>query len=221
MYENEMKTIYNKLKAGLPDVWNGYDCIKFMKDNKCRNWRQMEWPGFYFEFMCDRILSQGGYMQVPGPKYGNVEFDGFKIIPWDFKAHSIDPNKSDDGKVPTNGYNECNQALDDYGNIIFIVMNGECEYDDDQQTFKKWHDKLKGGRSTYEAERIQRGAPSRRRKVIFNPVKLTFATLNKDNIGSCGKFQSGFRNSDGTPRNAKVLLDLKRNDKLIINEFDF
>jgi len=43
-------------------------------------------------------------MDIPGPRYGNVEFDGFRFIPWDFKAHSIDPARGDVGKIPTNGY---------------------------------------------------------------------------------------------------------------------
>ena len=42
--------------------------------------------------MCETILSEDEFMDIPGPKYGKVEFDGFKSIPWDFKAHSIPPS---------------------------------------------------------------------------------------------------------------------------------
>ena len=90
---NEMNLIYEKLKNGLPDFWDGKESILYMKNTGCNQWRQMEWPGFYFQYMCEQILSTRGFMEIPGPKYGNVEFDGFKTIPWDFKAHSIDKNK--------------------------------------------------------------------------------------------------------------------------------
>ena len=93
MFTNEMNQIFQKLKTGLPAIWDGKESIQYMKDNDSTQWRQMEWPGFYFQFMCERILGKNNFMKVPGPKYGNVEFDGFKTIPWDFKAHSIDKIK--------------------------------------------------------------------------------------------------------------------------------
>ncbi len=92
MYKEERDAIFRKLKEGLPEFWDGKESIRFMKDEGCRQWRQMEWPGFYFQFMCETILSEDGFMDIPGPKYGKVEFDGFKSIPWDFKAHSIPPS---------------------------------------------------------------------------------------------------------------------------------
>ena len=221
MYKHEMDTIYKKLKAGLPDVWDGRESILFMKNNNCTQWRQMEWPGFYFQFMCETILGKDGYMDIPGPKYGNVEFDGFRSIPWDFKAHSIDVSKGDDGKVPTNGYNESLCAINDYGTIGFIIITGECDYDDEEQSFKKWHDRLKGGISKYEQERIRRSARSRRRKVNFVPKELIFVFVDEENITSCGKFQANFRNSNGNARNAKILLELKKNNRLKIFRYNF
>ena len=220
MFEREMDTIYRKLKQGLPSVWDGKDSILYMKNNGCNHWRQMEWPGFYFQFMCETILGGDGYFDIPGPKYGNVEFDGFRVIPWDFKAHSIDPAKGDDGKIPTNGYNESLCAIDEYGCVGFIIITGECDYDTDQ-SFKLWHDELKGGISNYERERIQRAAPSRRRKVNFTPQELIFVFVDNDNISSCGKFQANFRNSNGVARNAKILLDLKKNKQLKVYRYNF
>ena len=43
----------------------------------------MEWIGFYFQFLCERYLSS--ILEISGPKYGKVEFDAFKNIPWDFR----------------------------------------------------------------------------------------------------------------------------------------
>lgn len=221
MYQQERDQIFHILKNGLPPIWDGKESILFMKDHGCTQWRQMEWPGFYFQFMCETLLSKNGFMKIPGPKYGNVEFDGFRVIPWDFKAHSIDPNKRDNGKIPTNGYDEATQAIHDYGTVGFIIITGESDYDDANQSFKKWHDELKGGTSKYELERINRAAPSRRRKVNFMPKELIFVFVNKENIDSCGKFQSNFRNSNGVARNAKVMLDLNTNEQLITFRYLF
>ena len=221
MYEEERETIFRLLKEGLPEIWDGKESIKFMKDEGCTQWRQMEWPGFYFQFMCETILSKYGFMDIPGPKYGKVEFDGFKTIPWDFKAHSIPRGVEDKEQIPTNGFDESVQAIDEYGAVGFIIISGISEYDDDNQSFKIWHDELKGGVSDYEKERIRRKAPSRRRKVNFSPKELIFVFVDDDNINSCGKFQTNFRNSNGTARRAKILLDLKRNDALKVYRYDF
>lgn len=93
--------------------------------------------------MCEQILGFENFMSIPGPKYGNVIFDGFKDIPWDFKAHSVDKNKIDNEKIPTNGYTETSNAINDYGCVGFIIASGESDYDDGLQSFKKWHDILK------------------------------------------------------------------------------
>lgn len=88
---------------------------------------------------------------------------------------------------------------------------------DEEGSFKAWHDKLKGGVSRYERERVERRAPSRARKKSFAVENyLTFA-LNSDDISrgiSEGwlkdSFQKGMRNADGSPRRVKysVRLDL-------------
>lgn len=198
--------IFNNLISSLPPVWNGKESILFMKENGCKNWRQMEWPGWYFQFMCERILKKGHFFNIPGPRYGNVEFDGKYIIPWDFKAHTV--NTSSGNKVPTNGYAEVQQALMEYKAIGFIIASGEAHFDDEKESFKKWHAALKGKMSTYEIERIRRGATSRRRKVSFELKEIRFIFVDKTTIQHCSSFQQGMRNSDGTPRNPKIMLDL-------------
>ena len=212
-----MQTIFEKLQKGLPSAWDGKASIEYMKEKGDRNWRQMEWPGFYFQFMCEKILGENDFMECPGKKYGKVEFDGFKYINWDFKAHSIDPAKKDGGKIPTNGYDETMQAINEYGQVCFIVASGESSYDT-TGAFKTWHDELKGGISKYEEDRIERNAKSRRRKISFSFDELVFVWVNAENIQHCGKFQSDFRNSNGKARKAKVMININ-NPNLEIYKF--
>jgi len=204
--EKIVQQIFEKLKSGLPKVWNGKDIIQFMKDNGSRNWKQMEWVGFYFQFMCERILGKDNFFEIPGKRYGKVVFDGFKEINYDFKAHS----STKTAKVPTNNRNETTQAIVQFGEVGFIIISGEAEYDNDG-SFKVWHDGLKGKVSKYELARVERNAKSRQRKTKFTPTELIFVFLDKDTVNNCGDFQTGFRNSTGNARNPKIEIDL--NDK--------
>ncbi len=89
--ENAEK-IAEVFKTQMTKFWDGQDCILEMKESGGRHWRQMEWMGFYFEFCCQKMLQ--GVMEMPGPKYGKVEFDGFLDIPWDFKTHAMKHKQS-------------------------------------------------------------------------------------------------------------------------------
>ena len=202
----ECEMIFNRLMTEVPTYWDGKDCVLYMRDNGCRNWRQMEWPGWYFQFMCEETLKKEKFFAIPGPAYGNVEFDGKRIIPWDFKAHTMNGSSGD--SVPTNGYDAIAEAIEEYGCVGFIIAAGDAIFDDNEQSFKKWHDELKGKVSNYEKERITRGAPSRMRKAAFKLDTVRFVFVDKESLKYCGRFQQGMRNADGTPRNAKVMLDI-------------
>jgi len=203
MLSIKTKEIFDKLMKKIPKVWDGKDSIIYMKNNGCRNWKQMEWPGFYFEFLCGEILAEDNYFEIPGKKYGKVKFDGYDEFNYDFKAHS-----SLDDNVPTNGLKEIKEALNEYKKVGFIVAIGEPVFDDTNESFKTWHDQLKGKRSKYEIDRIIRGAPSRRRKVSFKLNSITFFFVDEHTIQSTKTFQTGMRNANGVPRNPKVLINL-------------
>jgi hypothetical protein len=92
---------------------------------------------------------------------------------------------------------------------------------DEQRTFQKWHEALKGGKSKYELERIKRGAWSRLRKTEFNLEQISFIKIDDNVLIKCGSFQRDFRNSNGRPRREKVLLDLEKLDEEIVYFLDF
>jgi len=201
--EENLKKIIKILKT-FPKKWDGKKVILEMRDNGGKHWRQTEWPGWYFEFLCEKYLKE--VMEFNKIKYGKVFFDGFLEVPFDFKAHTINKKTS---KVPTNGTREVAKAIEEYGCVIDIIALGEGTYDDINQTFKKWHDKLKGEISPYEKKRILRKVPSRRRKINFNIKEIIFIKVDKGFFDKCGIFQKGFRNADGSKRNPKVMIDMK------------
>lgn len=200
-----------EILKNIPRDWDGRKSILEMKNYNYPHWRQMEWIGFYFQFLCERYLS--GVMKIPGLKYGRVEFDAFKDIPWDFKSHAIN---SGSHKIIVNDSEATANGIEDYGAVGLILALGKVLYNDENRIFQKWHEELKGGKSQYVKDRIERGAWSRLRKVSFNLQQISFIKITDNTLIKCGSFQKGFRNAGGQPRRSKVLLDLKKiNEELI------
>jgi len=159
-----------------------------------------------------------GIVEIPGPKYGNVRFDGFLKIPWDFKAHAINTSSH---QIILNDSEATAKGIEKLGSVGLILAMGKVEYNDEKRTFQKWHEALKGGKSKYELERIKRGAWSRLRKTEFNLEQISFIKIDDNVLVKCGSFQRDFRNSNGRPRREKVLLDLEKLNEEIIYFLDF
>lgn len=219
MKKEDFFNLAKEISLGLKEIpvhWDGRKSILEMKESGFNQWKQMEWIGFYFQFLCEKFLNN--IMEIPGPRYGNVRFDGFKKIPWDFKAHAINTSSH---QIIVNDSEATANAISDYGSVGLILAMGEVKYNDDKRTFQKWHEALKGGKSKYELERIKRGAWSRLRKVEFNLKQISFIKIDDMVLVKCGSFQRDFRNANGRPRREKVLLDLEKLDEEIIYFLDF
>lgn len=209
--------MYDEIKERLkkiPIVWDGKSAIQEMQVNNYPHWRQMEWIGFYFQYLCEFHLKDIFRFQFP--RYGKIAFDGFYHYPFDFKAHAINTSSH---KVIVNDAAAVKAAIEEYGRVVLILALGEVEYNDRNRTFQKWHEDLKGGHSAYTQKRIARGAWSRLRKVRFTLEQIAFFEIDIDNLALCGSFQTNFRNSNGRPRRRKVLIDLEKIDP--IESLDF
>ncbi|PIU68116.1 MAG: hypothetical protein COS84_01760, partial [Armatimonadetes bacterium CG07_land_8_20_14_0_80_40_9] len=112
-------------------------------------------------------------------------------------------------------------GIKDYGKVGLILALGKVLYNDEDMTFQKWHEALKGGKSKYEIERIKRGAWSRIRKVSFDLQQISFIRITDDTLVKCGSFQRDFRNAGGQPRREKVLLDLEKIDEELVYFIEF
>jgi hypothetical protein len=197
-----------KLLSQMPAEWDARTAILEMRAAGYPHWKQMEWIGFYFQFLCDTKLPP--LMKIPGPRYARVEFDGFAEIPWDFKAHPLKNSKGQHSKsVIVNDSIAILEAIKQYGGAGLILASGDAEYNDRDRSFQLWHQDLKGGLSRYEEERILREAPSRLRKTSFFLREISLYVLDLETVEKLGSFQEGFRNSDGSPRKPKVLLDFE------------
>jgi len=202
--------IQNKLK-NVPVNWDGKTAILEMKNEGNRQWRQMEWIGFYFQFLCEKYF--GNLFKFQFPRYGNASFDGFYKLPFDFKSHAINTSSH---KIPVNDREAIECGIRDYGSVGLIVAVGDVIYNDEDRSFQKWHEELKGKPSNYVLENRRRGAWSRLRKFNFTLKEISIIEITDKTLENCGSFQTGFRNSDGSPRREKVLINLEKlNNELI------
>ncbi len=215
-FDETVKQIAEILKTGISKEWDGRKCITEMRDKGGRHWKQMEWMGFYFQFLCETILTD--VMEIPGPKYGHVEFDGFCEIPWDFKAHAMNTSSH---KIVVNDSEAVARAIGEYGAVGLILAMGKVAYNDEDRTFQVWHEEFKGGESKFTRDRIKRGSWSRLRKVSFDLRQISFIRLTDETLIKCGSFQEGFRNSDGNPRRPKVLVNLEKLDEETVHFVEF
>jgi len=193
-----------------PRAWNGRDAILQMRAEGSRNWKQTEWIGWYFEHLCSTLLD--GLVETPGPKYGKCRFDGFATIPWDFKAHV---EKSGRNAVPVNDAEAIMRAVEEHDEVGIIIARGRAEMDDDGE-FRAWHQAISGGESAYSQAARARDARVRRRKVRYVVSSFDVIRIDTHAIRRLDGFQSGFRNSDGSPRRKKFQISLRDHHDLIV-----
>ena len=190
----------------IPKIWNGRKSILEMKDADFKHWQQIEWLNSYFKFLCQKYFD--GIIDMPGQKCGNTRFDGFREISWDFKTHAANTTNHN---IITNDAEAIVNTISDYGYYGMILAIGEVEYNDAENTFKKWQNQLTLKQCRYEMSRINRGAMSRNRKIQFVLSEVHFICLNGGTLNQCsGLFQTGFRNSDGTSKGPKIVVNIRK-----------
>ena len=209
MLEKKIIDTVKKLRLAsqnMPKVWDGRKSILEMKDANFEHWRQREWLEFYFKFLCQKHFDS--VIDMPGKKYSNTEFNAFREISWDFKVQAA--NTTTYGIIANRAEAIAN-TINDYGYYGIIPAIGEVEYDDKERTFKKWQNRLILRKSRYELNRINRGAMSKYRKTGFVLSEIHFICLNSETLNQCsGSFQEGFRNTDSSPRQLKVMINVRK-----------
>lgn len=215
LFRRDAKDLSKSLRS-LKRDWDGKSAILELREADFQ-WRQMEWIGFYFEFLALPSARKVGF-SVPGPKYGSTVFDASKRINWDFKAHAI---KSHTHVVIANDVDATNASIKANGVHGLAVALLDVKYNDENRNFQRWHTELKGGKSKYEIEREARTVVSRYRKREARLEEIVFIELSAPDA-QCSVHRQG-RNSNGMPRPPKYQLDLESitTDAAVILRFDF
>jgi hypothetical protein len=179
--EEEARALLMVLESGLNRRWDGRLTVQLMRDNESRNWRQTEWPGFYFEERVATLLN-GAYPTPPlgGPRrtYGATPFDyASSTRVWDAKAHTVQKVMVPSGKcfdsasraAILNDSAAINACLAEQG-LGFLVLDGVARFDE-TGAFDEWHRTFtrEGSKSVGSGSNSGR---HRRRKSAFDPLTL-------------------------------------------------
>jgi hypothetical protein len=211
------QTIRQLLLSNIPEHWDGKQSILEMKKLGSRNWKQTEWPGWYFEFMATRCLINSFGSTDPFKMDGkrNVDYSHMDEN-WDFKHHSISNKKR--CWIPSNDVELIHHCIRERGHWGLIVGMGECTLGPRSRDceFRLWHTALCGGPSAYSKRIEKEGAIPRARKItgsLEEIIIIQFSSLRqledatREGWANDG-FQKNMRNSNNKPRNAKYKFKL-------------
>lgn len=203
-----------KIITAFPTYWEAKACILEMKQVD-RNWRQMEWCGFYFEHLFRE--SGQNHFSMPGDRIDRVSFDMKAAINWDLKMKAV--NSGSEAAI-LNDSTAIDKAIASDGYYGAMMALCDVEYNDVDRSFQLWHENLKGGPSAYTQETRQRTTVSRLRKTKAKLEAIVFITIDKAELGALKQMNQG-RNSNGRPRPPKYMLSLKEHSHLIRERVDF
>lgn len=203
----EARLLVAALSSACSVKWDGRGCVSEMREAGHNQWKQIEWVGWYFEFigLPTLINAYGG-----GPeKIGSTTFDYVRNYVWDLKTHAEEGARApgDFKKLaPLNDKSAMDECLSERGSLGFIVLSGSASFGGHVE-FDGWHRALRGkGPSTSDNPR--------KLKVAFEPVCLeAYAFEGEDALqeacksGELRTFNQGHQAS-GAPRKPKYQLNL-------------
>ncbi|PKQ14570.1 MAG: hypothetical protein CVT68_11210, partial [Actinobacteria bacterium HGW-Actinobacteria-8] len=229
----EAKMLLNILRSEFSDgPWDGRAAVEEMRDDGCSQWRQMEWPGFYYEYRGLRALYNGMERRTwshPAQKYGVTVFDYAHHYVWDMKAHTESVRAEVSGETvrgrstaPLNDHHSTDLCAADTG-VGLLVLNGEALVDE-TKAFDLWHRAVtKDGRARVD-QRIAAATFSRARKKAFTPLTISAYRWNDMNdvlaarsAGALAFMYQG-RQASGAARPAKYALKPNRADDWLVAE---
>lgn len=199
----EAEALTSALSDLLVEHWDGRACVDEMRQAEYSQWRQMEWPGFYFEYrgLPALIDAYGG-----GPrKIGAVRFDYGLGTTWDLKCHSTEAR----GAAPLNDRESMVAALGS-GTLGLLVLTGSRQIDPSGE-FDRWHREVT---STSRVARPANTGRRRARKSSFTPTELCAIVIDDvahhDELLAAGVLTvlAQGRQAGGAPRPPKYAIRL-------------
>lgn len=195
--------------------WDGLNCYAAMIKANYRNKYQPEWPGFYLEYEFENFLERHRYTDIiryaQDKTSGGVDLDLFFPtigMYGDLKAHT---NTS--RGIQGNDWNTVFDIISDRQkdrHIYYIVCEHETQKDSecDYVVTHYWNSMQKKTNLMSYHKRMK------------NNVDLTRALIldiNDKNKGYLSKFRQGI-NSNGKPREPKIMIDYDKMDQFILLE---
>jgi hypothetical protein len=232
--EEEGAALVAALVEAMPQHWDGRRCVQEMRDAGYSQWRQMEWPGFYNEFIGIPALNDTFPMpETGGPQrgFGATRFDYALGRVWDLKAHTERQRFIPSGRVNhgddtiiLNDEVAARACIEQQG-LGFLIVGGDSHYDD-AGDFDSWH-RVTTGEGRTQRTRSNSGT-SRRRKMAFAPKRCeAFWVPDLDALNAAlaagqlvirsqGRQQATGNHEEGAARGDKVHMNMGKARGLLV-----
>lgn len=210
----EIFDTFDDFFINLSKEWFGLQVYSDMIENNYRNKYQPEWPGFYLEYKLEEYLRNNNKENIitfyQNKKKNQIDLDlKFPKLGFygDLKAHSIDSSG-----IQGNDYNTIMKLLENQS-IYYIVANHETEKDSNHnyEVTKFWNKKQN------KKDLMSYGRKMKNSVKIKSYYILEFNKFNKKYIDI---FYQG-KNSDGSPRNPKICISMKKIDNFLVHIVEF
>lgn len=177
----EGAALVKALRAEIPEYWDGRETVEDMCEDESRHWRQMEWPGFYFEEQVGSILNRAyPAPSVGGPRrtYGATSFDyASSTRVWDAKVHTVRQLFEPSGRrrnmtssaAILNDSEAIRACVEEQG-LGFLILDGMA-YIDETGEFDAWH-RTFALRGRDKVQYVSNSGRRRPRKSAFAPTVL-------------------------------------------------
>lgn len=228
-YDNVQQTIANYMKSFFgtipPSTWNGIDCYKEMKAADARNWRQGEWPGWYFEYLFKKYSSTHPHREIHyfgDKKDGGVDFDiVFSENDWVYGDLKADKEGED---ILGNAFSSFDMVLEEHdGLVLYIVLRYKAELDKKHgyKTTIFWNQFRDENRRYTSLEEIKNGYGVRMKYSVL-PISLRVISIDKTayELLKQDPFHQG-RNSNGQEREPKLRINKDMIDALSVYQMNF
>jgi hypothetical protein len=169
--------------------------------NNYLHWRQMEWVEAYFNFLCEKRLSD--LLPLPEPAYSQMHFPALMEIPWIFKSYI---QNTGNRKIILSDALWVVQALTSYHEIGVIIASGLIRYPEEKKEEVSHFGKNK--------EKIKTVIKELRQHSEFILKKIHFVPLSYDFLETCETFQPKEVKSEESVREKIVLEMPKIKDKI-------
>lgn len=202
--------IIEKIATSLPKNWEGKEAVLELKEAEY-NWKQNEWPGFYFDYHMGRILKDYQGFRVPGDEIRNTKFDATGVGLWEWKTKAI-TSKGEKHVCILNDKEAMDEGIRNYGSIGIALLLIRAEADKDGM-WRVWHNTLKGEPSNY-VKNVIRGKSVRKTRV--ETVGLYILRVDETNLHLLNTMKQG-RNSNEKARPLKYKVDIRK-EEFVVNK---
>lgn len=178
-----------------------------------RNWQQMEWPGWFFEFEAISLFKGLFSLHADLPEEQQTGLDAFNEFPLDLKTR-VNKNVKSAGNKWTilNDKRRMDDIFTEFGHLSFLVVSGDAEFGNIQ---KEYLSRIRAQLGKKISTAGPSGRANRARKDSFSPTSLSYFSFSArdwadlQKVGAVKIYNQG-KQLNGDLRNLKYQVEFSR-----------